>query len=248
MPAEPSFAVTLSFLLLVVWAVASSIWALRRSGAVPSGARLGVGGALWLGVPAALAASGLLGRFEVLPPPMLVMMFPLACLTLVLAFGRLGTALGAGLSLAALVGLQIFRFPLELVLHRLYVEGVLPVEMTYAGGNFDILSGLGALALWLWAKRAPVPRSLLWIWAVGGLLLLLNIVTTAVLAFPAPFGWYEPANRIVATWPWVWLPTVHVQLALFGHVVVLRRLWGTRGGEAQTNDGRCLDPSLHDAQ
>jgi hypothetical protein len=161
------------------------------------------------------------------------MMLPLGCLTVVLGFGRLGSTLGAGLSMGALVGLQIFRLPLELVLHRLYVEGVLPVEMTYAGRNFDILTGVFALALWLWAKRATIPRPLLWIWAVAGLVLLANIVSIAVAALPQPPGWYEPQNRIVTTWPRGWLPAVHVQLALFGHIVVLRRLWRTRDGGAE---------------
>jgi len=228
MSTDPSLAVTVCFLLLVVWAVVSALWALQSSGAVESRSRLAVCTALWLGVPAVLAVSGVLARFEARPPPMLAMMFPLACLTVVLALGRVGTAVGTGLSMAALAGLQIFRFPLELVLHRLYVEGVLPVEMTYAGHNFDILTGLSALALWLWAMRAPIPRAVLWAWALGGLVLLATIVGTAILAIPGLFGWYEPPNRVVTSWPFVWLPVVHVQLALFGHLVVLRRLWLSR--------------------
>ena len=68
-------------------------------------------------------------------------------------------------------------------------------------------------------------------------MLLITIVTIALLSFPKPFGWFDPPNRIVAGWPFIWLPTVHVQLALFGHVVVLRRLWGTAQYRQLAGDG-----------
>ena len=161
----------------------------------------------------------------------------MAALTLALASTRLGAAVGAGLSLGTIIGVQAFRIPLEVVLHQLYEHGALPVEMTYAGYNFDILSGLGALALWAWSKRAPLPRALVWIWALAGLGLLITIVTLALLSFPKPFGWFEPPNRIVASWPWIWLPAVLVQLALFGHVVVLRQLWATRSPRSHSGPG-----------
>jgi hypothetical protein len=218
---------TVSFLALVAWAVLATAFLLDASGAVRSRSRLVLGLGLWLAIPAALAASGLLADFDAMPPRVPLLIFPMAALTIVLASMRLGTAAGAGLSLGTIIGVQAFRIPLELVLHQLYTHGALPAEMTYAGRNFDVLSGLAALALWAWSKRAPLPRALVWVWALGGLGLLINIVTLAVLSFPQPFGWYEPPNTIVAHWPWIWLPSVHVQLALFGHVVVLRTLWKT---------------------
>ena len=46
----------------------------------------------------------------------------------------------------------------------------------------------------------------------------------AVMAFPAPFGLFTPQNRIVAYFPWVWLPTFLVQLALAGHLLMFRKL------------------------
>jgi hypothetical protein len=45
-----------------------------------------------------------------------------------------------------------------------------------------------------------------------------------VLGFPKPFGIFTPQNRIVAYFPWVWLPTFLVQLALFGHLLMFRKL------------------------
>ena len=90
--------------------------------------------------------------------------------------------------MAGLVGYQVFRVPLEWVLHELYSEGVIPVQMTYAGRNFDVVTGVlaAALGLWLWAGHRTV-----WLvvaWNIMGLALLVNIVTIAILSTPGPSG------------------------------------------------------------
>jgi hypothetical protein len=48
----------------------------------------------------------------------------------------------------------------------------------------------------------------------------------AVLSTPVPFRHFmtEPANRRPGTFPFVGLPTVLVQAALLGHVLVFRAL------------------------
>jgi hypothetical protein len=62
-------------------------------------------------------------------------------------------------------------------------------------------------------------------WNVMGSALLAVIVAVAFAATPLvrAFG-PEHVNRWVLYFPYVWLPTVLVQAALFGHIVVFRRL------------------------
>jgi len=161
-----------------------------------------------------------------MPAPALVLIGILTLGTIVLAVSPVGGRLASSTSLAALVGYQFFRVPLEWVLHRLFVEGVVPVQMTYAGRNFDIISGLGAamVAMLLVAGRGG--RPLVLAWNLIGLGLLANIVVVAVLSTPIPLRHFmnEPANRLPGMFPWVWLPTFLVQAALFGHLVVFRAL------------------------
>jgi hypothetical protein len=182
--------------------------------------------ALYLVVPAALAASGRLDRYDPLPAPALILVLIVTVVTVLAVSSQIGARL-ATLPLHALVGFQIFRVPVELLLHRLSLEGVLPVEMSYAGRNFDIVSGLtgGALGLWLLVRR-KVSRGTLLVWNVFGLLLLANIVTVAVLSTPTPFRVFTdgPPNLLPSTAPFVWLPTFLVQLAFAGHLLVFRRL------------------------
>ena len=64
------------------------------------------------------AASGRLARFDSLPPPMMVMIVGVILLGLALGLSSTGRYAAAHASLGALVGLQAFRLPLELVMHR----------------------------------------------------------------------------------------------------------------------------------
>jgi hypothetical protein len=114
----------------------------------------------------------------------------------------------------------------ELVLHRLYVRGVIPVQMTYAGRNFDMVSGMTAAIIALALIKGWRSNALVFAWNVLALALLANIVAVAVLSTPVPFRLFmnEPANRLPSTVPYIWLPTFLVQAALFGHILVFRAL------------------------
>ena len=183
------------------------------------------GTAAWLGITFALAASGLLS-FSTRPPTALVLVVVTVALAVVLATSRLGRRLASGIPLAALVGVQGFRLPLELLLHRSYEEGLMPVQMSYSGFNLDILTGISAIVVALVVARRPGSLTLVRIWNTAGVVLLTNIVTIALLSTPTPLRVFrnEPANEWIAYAPWVWLPTVFVLAAMVGHILVYRRL------------------------
>lgn len=181
----------------------------------------------YLLMPGILASAGRLDRYAPLPAPALVLILALTVVTAILAFSRLGHRVATSVSVAGLVGFQVFRVPVEWVLHRLYLQGTVPVQMTYSGRNLDILSGVtaGLLGLWL-ARRGQAPKGLVLGWNLLGLGLLANIVVIAVLSTPVPFRSFTegPANLLPSTFPYVWLPSFLVQAALFGHLVLFRRL------------------------
>jgi hypothetical protein len=205
-------------------------WAGRRLGEGPATRRrwmigTGLGIALWLLFTGAVAATGALRRFDLTPPPLAWLLIAITALGVLVPCSPLGTRLIRGLPLAALVGFQVFRVPLELLMHRAYVEGVMPVQMSYSGWNFDILTGISAGLLGLALLGWNVPRVLVHVWNVLGFALLVNIVTIAVLSTPA-FGWFgrDRLNVFVLYPPFVWLPTVMVTAALMGHLLVWRKL------------------------
>jgi hypothetical protein len=78
------------------------------------------------------------------------------------------------------------------------------------------------------ASRSPRSRGLVIAWNVIGTLLLVNIVSIAVASTPmfAAFG-PDRLNTWVADAPYVFLPTVLVPAAVFGHALTWRKLAGS---------------------
>lgn len=181
----------------------------------------------WLALTGALATSGVLLRFETVPPPMFLMLAAMLLGSLAVAFSPLGSQLAKGCTLAGLVGLQSFRLPLELAMHQAAEIGLMPPQMSFEGRNFDILTGILALILGLLLARGKdLPKPMLWAWNILGLGLLINVVAVALLSMPLPFRMFhnEPANVWVCHPPYVWLPAVMVSTALIGHLLLFRRL------------------------
>ncbi len=216
--------------LLVVTLVGGGVF-------VVSGARramfYALGSAAWLAFAAGLGLSGFLTHFEARPPHMLLLMMPTIGLPLMLARSSIGSAL-ANAPLELLIGFQAFRLPLELVMHQAAREGTMPVQMTYTGSNFDIVTGVSAIFVAALATKNLAPRWLLFAWNALGSALLVTILVIAVVSLPpfAAFG-REPLrlNTWVAYFPFVWLPAGLVSAAALGHVLLWRRLWsrGMRG-------------------
>lgn len=229
--AHPTTLSTTVFLLIVIAVAVMFLNAWRVASAGAGGSRAWIPvlvAAGWLAIPALLAANGTLDRYDPMPAPGLLVVAIVTVGTVALALSPVGARLAAATPLAALVGFQFFRVPLEWVLHRLSVEGVIPVQMTYAGRNFDILSGVGAamVAFLLLAGRGG--KGLVLAWNLLGLGLLANIVIVAALSTPVSFRAFmnDPPNRLPGVFPWVWLPSFLVQAALFGHLLVFRALGG----------------------
>jgi len=205
--------------------------------AVQRAALSGFLGVLWASLTLLLAQSGLLTRFEARPPPLLLLLAFSLLVAVALGQSRFGDRLQRGLPLWVLVGFQAFRLPLEFVLHRAASDGTMPVEMSFSGYNFDILSGASALLLGAGLGfRRFGPRAAL-VWNIGALLLLCNIVGIAVAATPIfhAFG-AEHVNVWITHAPYVLLPTILVTAALFGHVLVFRKLAALRRINASGTD------------
>lgn len=205
-------------------------WAGRRLGGRASEGRraallAAAGAAAWLGLTLGAAALGAL-TFSGRPPTMMLLLGAMLALALGLGRSRVGERLALGLPLPVLVGVQGFRLPLELMMHRAHEEGLMPVQMSYSGLNFDVLTGATALvvAALLVAGRMPLWGVRLWNWL--GVALLVNVLVIAMLSAPIPIRVFmnEPANTWVLRAPFVWLPAVMVLAAILGHVLLFRRL------------------------
>ena len=223
-------------LIVAAGFVFASDWADRRLGEptdVRRRRRLILSAAVlaWLVLTTLAAGSGVLRRFEAFPPPFAGLVITVVALGVGIACSPLGTRLVHGLPLWFLVAFQVFRFPLEMIMHAAAVEGTMPVQMSYSGQNWDILTGITAGVLGWRLSRGPVARWIVTLWNVLGFALLVNVVTVAILSTPL-FRWFgdDRLNTFVTYPPFVWLPTVLVTAALLGHVLVWRKLREERRG------------------
>jgi hypothetical protein len=225
-----SVVVTLGMLMvavMVAWAFVGSQWYVADRQGRPAMKAfllsvLGVG--TWLMLTGALAASGYLLRFDLTPPPPAVLFFLTFAMGVGLGTSRVGLRTAQAIPLHWLVLSQCFRLPLELIMHQAAVEGTMPNVMSFSGYNFDIVTGITSLIVAWWLKRGGSIEIARW-WNRLGSALLTVIIMIAFLASPMvrAFG-NDQVNIWVFYVPFVWLPTILVVFAIFGHIVIYRRL------------------------
>jgi hypothetical protein len=178
----------------------------------------------WVLLTGILANAGFFSNFTAMPPrPVLLIVLPTIAL-LTIAFSASQQKFILSIPSHWLIGPQAFRILVELILWRAVTLQLLPVQMSFEGYNFDIVSGLLAIPVALLIKKQYRGG---WVIAYNiiGLILLVNILVIAVLSMPTPLRQFhnEPANTLVGTFPFIYLPAVLVTLAIALHVFSLRQ-------------------------
>jgi hypothetical protein len=225
----PGAAATAGFLAVVGWVCVAVVWAAWVVGGRQWAVRAAVGVGLVLAVSAGLAEGGVVRRLAE-SRAILLFLWTWLGVAVGVAFSRAGARVVGAVPVAALVGFQAFRLPLELVLHRFYDEGVIPVQMTYSGANFDIVTGVLAVVCGLGLWRGEAGRWAVWAFNFVGLGLLGAVVRIAVLSAPTPMRVYmnDPPVQLIFHAPYTWILSVCVAGALLGHLLVFRWLWRGR--------------------
>jgi hypothetical protein len=177
----------------------------------------------WAAIVSTLSLSGFSGNFKIFPFNAIPLVGVPLITTIILLFTSEMKTLLDYLSLKTLTQLQVFRVFVEVLLWLLFIQNLLPEQMTFEGRNWDVLSGITAL---LAARFLLTSKHWMIAWNILGLGLLINIVTIAILSMPTPFRVFlnEPANTIVTQFPFVFLPTFLVPLAYILHLMSLRKL------------------------
>ncbi|OOQ60503.1 hypothetical protein [Mucilaginibacter pedocola] len=185
----------------------------------------------WLAIQAALGLSGFYLNESTTPPRFGLVLLPPMVFIATRFLTQSGRSYIDRLDIRTLTLLHITRIPVELTLYWLFVHKAVPQVMTFEGRNFDILCGITAPIVYYFGFVKPVfGRKVLLAWNIICLLVLANIVTTAVLSTPLPFQQFgfEQPNIALFYFPFVWLPGFLVPVVLFSHLVAIRRLMTKR--------------------
>lgn len=220
--------VPIVFILTTFAAIGFLLRAVRRAGlnTFPSGLLMFLL-PLWIIFQGTVAIGGVYENFTSVPPRLVIFGIAPAILVVAVYLIFFRSSFVDKLPIKTLTMLHIVRIPVELTLYWLFIAGQVPEMMTFAGRNFDILSGIAApVIFWLAFRGGETRRGLLIAYNVFGLVLLANIVTIAALSIPSPLQQlnFDQPNRAVLYFPYVWLPTLVVPIVLFAHLASLIKL------------------------
>lgn len=183
---------------------------------------------LWLLLTGILSFKGIFQNITAVPPRLALIMVPALVIIILLFATKKGRSFTYALHLKELTILHIVRIPVEVILFLLASRKVIPELMTFAGRNFDILSGITApIVYFICFKNSQLTnRKLLLAWNFICLGLLLNIVVNAVLSIPFPFQQFafEQPNIAVLYFPFTWLPCFIVIIVLYSHLAAILKL------------------------
>ena len=180
-----------------------------------------------------LASQGFFYNFATLPPRLSLVVLPNLILIAGLAFWPgIGERL-TWVSARRLIGFQVFRVLIEMLLFTLVRQRRLPEIMTVTGSNYDIFVGLTApLVAWLAFRKGRERYGLALGWNLAGFAILTNTLVHGILSAPTRFQVFHtsPPNMLIAEFPWVWLPGFVVPCALIGHVLSFRQIRAIQAG------------------
>ena len=181
----------------------------------------------WMLLQSILAISGFYFQEYSNPPAFMLLILPPVVCIIVLFITKPGRNFIDNLNIKYLTALHTVRIFVELILYALFIAKTIPVIMTFEGRNFDILAGITAPIIYYFGyKKKVLSRGILIAWNVLSLILLFNIVITALLSLKTPFqqfGFDQP-NIALTYFPFNLLAAVVVPLVLFAHLAALKQL------------------------
>jgi hypothetical protein len=185
----------------------------------------------WLILLGILSVKGFFSAFSQLPPRLaFALLLPLP-VVLLFARSKAGKQFLQHIQPQWLIYWQSFRILVEIALWALVRNGALPVQMSFEGRNFDILTGLFAIPVgyYCFVKKSWPPVVAL-LYNIAGLVLLLNIVTISTLSMPTPLRVFhnQPDSSLLTRFPFIYLPGLLVPLAYTLHILSIRqwRMYG----------------------
>ncbi|HEU4552203.1 MAG TPA: hypothetical protein VFS25_05190 [Chitinophaga sp.] len=180
--------------------------------------------AAWLLLLGILSIRGFFADFSSLPPRLIFALLTPLPVVLLFMRSRRGKQLLHQIQPQWLIYLQSFRILVEVAIWLLVHNGLLPVQMSFEGRNFDMLTGLLAFPVgyYCFVKKTWPPVAAL-LYNIAGLALLLNIVAVSTLSMPTPLRVFhnQPDSSLLTTFPFIYLPGLLVPLAYTLHILSL---------------------------
>ncbi|MGW9684540.1 hypothetical protein [Flagellimonas sp. 2504JD1-5] len=161
-----------------------------------------------------------------LPPRIpLFMVLPLFLFIVFFMFKNRNHKVLASIPIALPIAVQSFRAVIEVLFYFTFIQGILPVQVTFEGANYDVLIGLSAIVMAVYANRPNASRKVLLVWNIIGILVVLFAAFIFITSFYFPSIWGDTGIPIgFNQFPFLLLPTFLMPFAVFLHVLSIVQL------------------------
>jgi hypothetical protein len=173
---------------------------------------------LWLVLQGLISLTGFYTVSNTIPPRFILLVLPPLVVIATLFFTLKGRMFIDSLDIKTLTLLHTIRIAVEIILFLVFLQKGIPGIMTFEGRNFDIISGLTAPFIYYFGFiKKQLNEKIIAAWNIVCLVLLINIVITAILSAPFAFQKlaFEQPNVAILYFPFVWLPCCIVPIVLF---------------------------------
>lgn len=182
---------------------------------------------IWLVIQGILSITGFYLLTDTNPPRGILFILPPLLFIIILFVTAGGRRFIDRMDPGTLTLLHIIRIPVEFVLYWLYLDKQVPKLMTFAGGNYDIISGITApIVFYFGFVNKLIGKNIILLWNILCLGLLFMIARHAIFSIPSSFqkfGFDQP-NIAILHFPYAWLPSCIVPMVLFSHFAMIRKL------------------------
>lgn len=178
---------------------------------------------LWLAYATLLSSTGILKDINMPPKFPLLLVLPLLILFVIFFNKYKDDVLIQAIPMRWTTYLQSFRILVELLILLTFFQGILPIEATFEGYNFDILIGISALVVGFFISKEPRKYfKFLRAWNTLGIIMVLFVAFIIATSIYKPDVWgheFSTVSMRFLEMPYLLLPAFLAPLAIFTHVV-----------------------------
>jgi len=237
----------LSYILLFVALLSIILWivniAMKRNG-TPSPRRnrtmtvIAISVLSWVAIQFAVWKTGFYYDLSLPPRIPLFMILPLFLFTGIFLYRNRNNSILNAIPIYLPIAYQSFRAFIELLFYFTFLRGILPVQVTFEGANYDVLLGISAIFMGLYAYRANASKKVLIAWNIIGIGVVAFAAFTFITSFYFPSIWVNTAvSEEFNQFPYLLLPTFFMPSAIFMHILSIIQL---RNMSGKTNSYKIL--------
>lgn len=162
-----------------------------------------------------------------LPPRIpLFMILPLFTFTAVFLFWNRNNKVLHAIPIYFPIAYQSFRAVIEVLFYLTFLNSILPVQVTFEGANYDVLLGISAIFVGIYASRETASKKALIVWNIIGIAVIAFAAFTFITSFyfPSIWGGDVKFSAEFLQFPFLLLPAFFMPSGIFMHILSIIQL------------------------